>query len=94
MGTTEGQIILGGRTLPTKLVVFGVLGFDIILGMDWLSRYGAKIDCWKKEIVFRTSCNEKFRFCRSSVRATPPLLSTVQARRDVKEGAHAYLAMC
>ena len=59
--------------------------------MDWHSRYGAKIDCRKKEIVFRTSSNEKFRFCGSSVRATPPLLLVVQARRDVKE-AHVYLA--
>jgi hypothetical protein len=85
-------ILLGGRTLLAKLVVFGILGFDIILGMDWLSRYGAKIDCRKKEIVFHTSGNEKFRFCESNVRATPPLLSAVQARRDVKEGAQAYLA--
>jgi hypothetical protein len=85
-------ILLGGRTLLAKLAVFGILGFDIILGMDWLSRYGAKIDCQKKEIVFRTSSNEKFRFYGSSVRATPPLLSAVQAKRDVREGAQAYLA--
>jgi hypothetical protein len=79
-------ILLGGRTLPAKLVVFGMLGFDIILGMDWLAKYGAKIDCRKKEIVFHTSGNE------TSVRATPPLLSAVQARKDVREGAQAYLA--
>jgi hypothetical protein len=85
-------ILLGERTLPAKLVVFGLLGFDIILGMDWLSRYGAKIDCRKKEIVFRTSSNEKFKFCRSSERATPSLLLVVQAKRDVREGAQAYLA--
>ncbi|XP_059441889.1 uncharacterized protein LOC132174214 [Corylus avellana] len=70
-------ILVGGRTLPAKLAVFGMLGFDIILGMDWLAKYGAKIDCQKKEIVFHTSGNEKFRFCGSSVRATPPLLSAV-----------------
>jgi hypothetical protein len=28
MGIIESQIILGGRTLLAKLVVFGVLGFD------------------------------------------------------------------
>jgi hypothetical protein len=80
-------ILLGGRTLPAKLAVF-----DIILGMDWLARYEAKIDCRKKEIVFRTNGNEKFRFCGSSVQATPPLISAVQAKRDVREGAQAYLA--
>jgi hypothetical protein len=79
-------ILLGGRTLRAKLAVFGILGFDIILDMDWLSRYRAKIDCWKKEIVFCSSSNEKFRFCGSSVRATPSLLSVVQAKRDVRKG--------
>jgi hypothetical protein len=88
----ELSYFLGGRNLLAKLMVFGILGFDIILGMDWLSRYVAKIDCQKKEIVFGTSSNEKFRFCGSSVRATPPLLSVVQAKRDVREGAQAYLA--
>jgi hypothetical protein len=29
-----------------------MLGFDIILGMDWLSKYYASIDTRKREIVF------------------------------------------
>jgi hypothetical protein len=37
-----------GKTLPTKLVVFSMLGFNVILGMNWLSKYKANIDCHKK----------------------------------------------
>jgi len=37
-------IVIEGRTLPVKLTVFIMLGFDVILGMDWLSKYKANID--------------------------------------------------
>jgi hypothetical protein len=41
-------IEIEGRILLVKLVVFGTLGFDVILGMDWLSKYEANIDCRRK----------------------------------------------
>jgi hypothetical protein len=31
-------IVVEGKTWPTKLVVFSMLGFDVIMGMDWLSK--------------------------------------------------------
>lgn len=71
------HIVIGGRTLPANLVVFGMLGFNIILGMDWLSTYGASIDCRKKDVVFRPHGSEEFKFYGSHVRATLPLLSAV-----------------
>lgn len=37
-------IVVGGRRLPASLVVFKMLGYDIFLGIDWLSKYGASID--------------------------------------------------
>jgi hypothetical protein len=37
-----------GRVLPANLAVFGMLGFDVILGMDWLSKYDASINCLRK----------------------------------------------
>jgi hypothetical protein len=85
-------IVIGGKTLPARLAVFSMLGFDIILGMDWLSKYGANIDCRKKEVVFRLRDTEEFKFCGSRVRATPPLLSALQARKSIRDGAYAYLA--
>jgi hypothetical protein len=45
-------IVIEGKVLPTKLTVFGMMGFDVILGMDWLSKYNANMDCRRKEITF------------------------------------------
>lgn len=85
-------IIIRERTLPANLVVFQMLGFEIILGMDWLSRYYASIDCRKKEIIFRSPNEEEFIFHGSQVRVTLPLLSAFQASRSVRRGAPAFLA--
>jgi hypothetical protein len=80
-----------GRVLPAKLAVFGMLGFDVILGMDWLSTYDASIKCRNKEVTFRLHGMEEFTFCWSNVRSTPPLLSAVQAIKNVRDRAQAYL---
>jgi hypothetical protein len=46
-------ILVEGHVMPANLVVFEMSGFDIILGMDWLSKYYACVDCFCKEIVFK-----------------------------------------
>ncbi|XP_040996102.1 uncharacterized protein LOC121242280 [Juglans microcarpa x Juglans regia] len=49
------EILLGcplsieGRLMLADLIVFHMIGFDVILGMDWLASYHASIDCSKKE---------------------------------------------
>jgi hypothetical protein len=85
-------IVIEGKTLRAKLAVFSMMGFDVILGMDWLSKYGANIDCGKKEVIFRLHGIEELKFYGSCVLATPPLLSATQGIKSVREGAQAYLA--
>jgi len=80
------------RVLPANLAMFQMLGFDIILGMDCLSKHYANIDCRKKEVIFLSPNEEEFKFCGSRVRATPPLLSAIQARRSISCGAQVFLA--
>jgi hypothetical protein len=85
-------IVIEGKTLPAKLAVFSMLGFDVILGVDWLLKYKANINCRGKEVTFCLQGVEEFKFRGSKVRAIPPLLSAVQVIKSVREGAQAYLA--
>ena len=39
--------------MPADLVLLDVIGFDVILGMDWLVQYYATVDCRAKEVIFR-----------------------------------------
>lgn len=40
--STEGKVML------VNLIVFHMVGFDVILGMDWLASYYTSIDCLKR----------------------------------------------
>ena len=39
---------------PLDLIVLESQGLDVILGMDWLSKYGGNIDCAGKSIMLTT----------------------------------------
>jgi hypothetical protein len=78
-------VIIEGRKFLARLAVFSMLGFDVILGMDWLSKYDANIDCRKKEVTFQLPGMGVIKFCGSSTHATLPLLSAVQAMNSVRE---------
>ncbi|XP_062170374.1 uncharacterized protein LOC133876106 [Alnus glutinosa] len=88
----NANVVTGNRVLLANLAMFQMLGFDIILGMDWLSKYYANINCRKKEVIFRSPREEEFKFCGSRVQATPPFLSPIQVRQSIRSGAPAFLA--
>jgi hypothetical protein len=85
-------IHIEGRTLMANLIVFDMEGFDIILGMDWLSNNHAIIDCHNKEIIFRLPADSEFKFVGTKVDATPQLISATQAKQLLLEGCQVYLA--
>ena len=47
------EIILCGFSFRANLHVISCLGFDMILGMDWLVRYDARIICSERIIYLR-----------------------------------------
>ncbi|XP_042962470.1 uncharacterized protein LOC122296738 [Carya illinoinensis] len=82
---------LEGRTLKANLLVFGQMEFNLILGMDWLFKHYVKIDCQKQEVVFEPPTEDSMSYAGTSVKATPPLISTLQARKCIDEGVSAFL---
>ena len=51
-----------GRELSIDLIGLVMTDFDIILGMDWLEKYGAMIDCKKKMVTFEPEGEDPFVF--------------------------------
>ncbi|KAJ9699024.1 hypothetical protein PVL29_007877 [Vitis rotundifolia] len=45
-------ITLADRALHVDLRILDMTGYDVILGMDWLSVYRAVIDCHRRRIIF------------------------------------------
>ena len=53
-------VIVGGRELLADLVLWDVIDFDVILGMDWLAQYYASLDCREKVVIFRIPNDDEF----------------------------------
>ena len=46
-------ITIAGTTLPVDLIQFNLSDFDIILRMNWLHTYEAKIDCEDLKVLLK-----------------------------------------
>ena len=46
----DSRVLIGGQEFPVDLVALDMRDFDVVLGMDWLSRHRATLDCYKKEV--------------------------------------------
>ena len=48
----DSKVLIGGQEFPADLIALDMRDFDVVLGMDWLSRHRATLDCYKKEVKF------------------------------------------
>jgi hypothetical protein len=88
----ECPVGICGRVLPANLVVFLMFSYDVILGMDWLMRHSAVIDCARKQVTLTPQGEGKVTYIGSRLRSLPPTISAVQARKLIIEGNQAFLA--
>ena len=64
----------------------------MVLGMDWLSRHRATLDCYKKEVKFHKpgKLEVKFRGIRRELSSN--IISAMAAQRMLHKGCQGYLA--
>ena len=48
----DSRVIIGGQEFLADLILVDIHDFDVILGMNWLSRHHATVDCYRKEVKF------------------------------------------
>ena len=85
-------IKVNNHELKADLIPLDIHDFDIILGMDFLSRHRALVDCFRKEVVLR-SPGELEIVLTGERRILPScVISVLDARRMLKKGCDAYLA--
>ncbi|XP_057248893.1 uncharacterized protein LOC125498681 [Beta vulgaris subsp. vulgaris] len=80
-------IMCGSTTLVANLIAFPLHDFDVILGMDWLSRHKAKIDCEKQKVsvVGPSGVHEFYR--GSSLK----IISALTLKSYLRKGCPMYL---
>ena len=46
----SSKLVIQNKDFPVDLIVLCIHDFDIVLGMDWLFRHKATLDCYNKEV--------------------------------------------
>ena len=86
------KIIVGRIVLKANLIPLEIFGFDVILGMNWLSNHCASMDCFTKKIVFKKSRCPELEF-EGDRRILPTcVISALEAKRLLHKGCDAYFA--
>lgn len=65
--------------------------FDLILGMDWLVKHRASLDCAAKRIVLKTTENEKVVVIGERRDFLSNVISALRAKKLVCKGCEAFL---
>ena len=88
----DNKVLIEGQEFPADLVALDMRDFDVVLGMDWLSRYRATLDCYKKEVKLHRpgKLEVKFRGMRRELSSN--MISAMAAQRMLRKGCQGYLA--
>ena len=76
---------------PGDLIELSFREFDVILGMDWLSRHQVVVDCRMKKVTLRTPSGKEATFIGERLNHLSNVISAAIARTMVRKGCEAYL---
>ena len=76
---------------PRDLIELSFREFDVILGMDWLSRHQVVVDCRMKIVTLRAPSGEEVTFISERSNHLSNVIFATTARTMVQKGCKAYL---
>lgn len=77
--------------LEVDLLVFELLGFDIILSMDWLFKHFASIGCRQRTMTTQVLRMKDRVFWSSKLQSMPGMITSVQIKKELVSRFKAYL---
>ncbi|XP_073057397.1 uncharacterized protein [Primulina eburnea] len=85
-------VYINEHTFNAELIQVNMVEFDVILGMHWLSKSHAIVDCRRKIIKLRTPSQKEITY-HGKAKKRKSLLSASQTWKTMKSGEIVYLAM-
>jgi len=84
------QFTIAGTTFLADLIQFDSSDFDIILGMNWLQTYGAKIDSEDLKVILKDGKGREVSFYGQREEKSYPLISAMKASKLLRQGCMGY----
>ncbi|XP_073060027.1 uncharacterized protein [Primulina eburnea] len=88
----EISVLIEDQNFKANLIQLNMVEFDVILGMDWLAKNHALVDCHGKTVTIQALHQEKLLF-HGKTKERKTLLSASQTWKAMKSGEEVYLAM-
>ena len=85
-------VVISERELCADLVMLYMTDYDVILGMDFRTKYEAIIDCKAKIVGFKPPREEMFTLFSDRRSSQKMFISAIQARKWIANGCTGYLA--
>ncbi|XP_021740072.1 uncharacterized protein LOC110706458 [Chenopodium quinoa] len=84
-------ISISGVEFLAYLIEFDLNDFDVILGMDWLGKYEAKIDCAAEKVTLTSPSKTKVVYKKEGKSSGLRIMSAMQLQKLVKKGCPLFL---
>ncbi|KAL5555230.1 hypothetical protein UlMin_037466 [Ulmus minor] len=79
-------VLVSNRELYVDLIMLDLHDYDVILGMDFLSKYNATIECRHRRVVFRPTEGDEFSYVGEGGRSHKVIISSMRARKLLSSG--------
>ncbi|XP_073138597.1 uncharacterized protein [Henckelia pumila] len=86
------ELLLQGQSVSADLIVFPMPEFNLILGMDWMTKNAVVIDFQQRSVMVRPEGEEPFWFEATRGSRRTQIISFMQAKQLVHDGCEAFLA--
>ncbi|KAL8117783.1 hypothetical protein AgCh_015616 [Apium graveolens] len=84
------EVEIFGSKFCVDLIPFKLGEFDVILGMDWLSKHDAQIDCRNKKVMVKTPDERIVMF--KGQKQVKKFLTMIQAKKLLRQGCEHFVA--
>ena len=88
----DSRVIIRGQEFLADLVLLDIHDFDVILGMDWLSRHHATLDCYRKEVRFCRPGQTEVVFYGLQKTLPNTIMTAMKASEMLRKSYQGYLA--
>lgn len=85
-------ILIESYELKVDLIPLDMLDFDIILGINWLCMYHAKMDCYAKIIILKMTNNDKVKLKKERNMMFNGLILMMTARKLIRKRCEDFIA--
>ena len=80
------------RELYVDLIILDMYDYNVIFGMDFLTKYNATIECRLRRFTFKPSNNGEFSFVDENHQKQKTIISSMKARKMLLSGCQGFLA--